>query len=178
VDCDNLEDAEIVKKELFEKKMVAGLRVKHHKLNVKLSDETSVNSRKKYLNSLTKKSFQSEKFLDKYSNKLLVTQLPDDITKDRLIKHFPDNLEINFRMKPMPKAIISYSSAKEAMEARINADKQIDGKEIRVIMLLLKNDVQDKHDFSKNTNPLKKKTSKESPSADNPPKKGRYYEKS
>lgn len=173
-----MKDAETVKKLLFEKKMIAGINIKIHQLNIKAADDSSENKRKKYLNSISKKTFQSEKFLDKYSNKLLVTHLPDDITKDRLIKHFPNHLELNLRHKPYPKCIITYSSAKEALDARVAADNQLDGKKIRVIMLPLQNDVQEKNDFSKNPNPLKKR--KETPEGPLkvPAKKGRYYAKS
>jgi hypothetical protein len=141
VDFETNEQAEEFKKILGEKKQIAKINVKVNKMNIKEHDplEKPENERQQYVNSLTKQTFQS-KSLDKYSNKLLITNLPESVTSTEIADLFPHHLSLDLKNKPKLRAIVTYSSAKEAMEARKNVRPIIDGQKIRVIMLLLENE--------------------------------------
>lgn len=138
VDFETNEQAEEFKKILFEKKEIAKIKVKVNKLSIKEHDPANKpdNDRKTFVNSLTKQTFQS-KNLEKYSNKLLVTGLPENITKADVEELFPHHLNVDLKHSPKLRAIITYSSAKEAMTARMSVRPVIDGQKIRVILLLL-----------------------------------------
>lgn len=142
VDFETMDHAEEFKKILMEKKEIAKIRVKTNKINIKQNDASNVpeNERQQYVNSLTKKTFQS-KSLEKYSNKLLVTNLPESITSSELTELFPDNISIDLKKSPKVRAIVQYSSVKEAMAARMQVRPQLnDGQKIRIILLLLDGD--------------------------------------
>lgn len=141
VDFETNEQAEEFKKILGEKKQIAKINVKVNKMNIKEHDplEKPENERQQYMNTLTKQTFQS-KSLDKYSNKLLVTNLPENVTTTEIADLFPHHLSLDLKHTPKLRAIVTYSSAKEAMEARKNVRPIIDGQKIRVIMLLLENE--------------------------------------
>jgi RNA recognition motif-containing protein len=144
VDFETNEQAEEFKKILVEKKEIAKIKVKTQKLNIKdnslSSDDT--NDRQQYINSLTKQTFQS-KSLEKYSNKLLVTNLPETVTKSELVELFPHHLSIDLKTSPKLRAIIAYSSVKEAMAARMQVRPQLlNGHKIRVILLLLEDETR------------------------------------
>lgn len=140
VDFETMEHAEEFKKILAGKKKIANIRIKINKLNIKQNDSSNLpesNERQQYVNSLTKQTFQS-KSLEKYSNKLLVTNLPDTVTKNELSELFPHHISIDLKKSPKIRAIISYSSVKEAIAARMQIRPQLnDGQKIRVILLLL-----------------------------------------
>ena len=138
VDFDTNEQAEEFKKVLIEKKEIAKIKVKVNKLSIKQHDPLNKpeNERQQYVNSLTKQTFQS-KTLEKYSNKLLVTNLPENVTTAEIADLFPHHLSLDLKHQPKLRAIVTYSSAKEAMEARMNVRPIIDGQKIRVILLLL-----------------------------------------
>lgn len=139
VDFETMEHAEEFKKILVEKKEIANIKIKINKLNVKQNDSANLpeNERQQYVNSLTKQTFQS-KSLEKYSNKLLVTNLPETISSSEIAELFPQNISIDLKKSPKVRAIISYSSVKEAMTARMQVRPQLlDGSKIRVILLLL-----------------------------------------
>jgi hypothetical protein len=139
VDFENNDQAEEFKKMLAEKKEIAKIKVKVNKLIIKQNDPSNLpeNERQQYVNSLTKQSFQS-KSLEKYSNKLLVTNLSESVTSSELAELFPHHISIDLKKSPKVRAIISYSSVKEAMDARLRCKPQLnDGQKIRVILLLL-----------------------------------------
>lgn len=138
VDFETNDQAEEFKKILQEKKEIAKIKVKVSKLNIKEHDPSNKpeNERQQFVNSLTKQSFQS-KTLEKYSNKLLVTNLPENVTTAEVSELFPHHLTLDLKHSPKLRAIITYSSAKEAMAARMNVRPIIDGQKIRVILLLL-----------------------------------------
>lgn len=138
VDFETNDQAEEFKKILQEKKEIAKIKVKVNKLSIKEHDpsEKPENERQQFVNSLTKQSFQS-KTLEKYSNKLLVTNLPENVTKNEVSELFPHSLSLDLKHSPKLRAIVTYSSAKEAMAARMNVRPIIDGQKIRVILLLL-----------------------------------------
>ena len=142
-DFETNEQAEELKKMLIEKKEIAKVKVKTQKLSIKdnsqISPDTS-NDRQQYINTLTKQTFQS-KSLEKYSNKLLVTNLPETVTKSELAELFPHNIRIDLKTSPKVRAIIAYSSVKEAMAARMQVRPQLlNGHKIRVILLLLEDE--------------------------------------
>lgn len=171
-DFETNEQAEEFKKILTEKKQVAKINVKVNKMNIKEHDpmEKPENERQQYVNSLTKKTFQS-KSLDKYSNKLLVTNLPETVTSAEVAELFPHHLNLDLKHTPKLRAIVTYSSAKEAMEARKNVRPIIDGQKIRVILLLLENETRKRKvsdsdltsSPSKEDKPETKKTKKREP---------------
>lgn len=138
VDFETNEQAEEFKKVLIEKREIAKIKVKINKLNIKEHDplNKSDNERQQYVNNLTKQSFQA-KTLEKYSNKLLVTNLPENVTTAEVAELFPHHLSLDLKRKPKLRAIVTYSSAQEAMEARKSVRPIIDGQKIRVILLLL-----------------------------------------
>jgi RNA recognition motif-containing protein len=145
VDFETNEQAEEFKKILIEKKKeIAKIKVKTQKLNIKDNSASTddTNDRQQYINSLTKQTFQS-KSLEKYSNKLLVTNLPETITKSELVELFPHHLSIDLKTSPKLRAIIAYSSVKEAMAARMQVRPQLlNGHKIRVILLLLEDETR------------------------------------
>lgn len=138
MDFETNEHAEEFKKILVEKKEIAKIKVKTNKLNIKQNDHLNKaeNERQQFVNSLTRKSFQSKK-LEKYSNKLLVTNLPENVTTAEVAELFPHHISLDLKHSPKLRAIVTYSSVKEAMEARMKVRPIIDGQKIRVILLLL-----------------------------------------
>lgn len=139
VEFESPTEAEEMKKVLTEKKAIANILIKTQQMNIKThakESNSTENARKKYINNLSKKTFASE-FLDKYSNKLMVTQLPQEITKDDLKQLFPSSLDVFLQHNPVTKAIVSFSSAQEAREARMTVNPIYKDKKIRVIMLTL-----------------------------------------
>lgn len=138
IDFETNEQAEEFKTILVEKKQIANINVKTNKLNIKQHDPLNKpeNNRQQYVNSLTKQSFQS-KALEKYSNKLLVTNLPENVTSAEIAELFPQHVSLDLKHVPKLRAIVTYSSSKEAMTARMNVRPVIDGQKIRVILLLL-----------------------------------------
>lgn len=137
VDFEEQEQAEEFKKILIEKKEIAKIKVKVNKLSVKEHDflNKPENERQQFVNSLTKQTFQS-KTLEKYSNKLLVTNLPENVTTAELVELFPQHLTLDLKHSPKLRAIVTYSSSKEAMAARMSVRPIIDGQKFRVILLL------------------------------------------
>jgi RNA recognition motif-containing protein len=120
--------------------------VKVNKLTIKENDPTKPeNERQDFKNSLAKQAFQSKK-LEKYSNKLLLTNLPENVTMDELKQLFPQNQKIDLKKADdtTKKAIIHYSSAKEAMEMRMSVRPIINNQKFRVIILLLNSEVNRK----------------------------------
>lgn len=160
VDFESMEHAEEFKKILIEKKDIAGIKVKVNKLNIKEHDPLNKpeNERQQYVNSLTKQTFQA-KNLEKYSNKLLVTNLPENVTSAEVAELFPHHLSLDLKRSPKLRAIVTYSSSKEAMQARKNVRPIIDGQKIRVILLLV-------DDSSKKRKPLDLETTNSSPTND------------
>lgn len=160
------EQAEEFKKILEEKKQIAKINVKVNKMNIKEHDplEKPDNERQQYVNTLTKQSFQS-KSLDKYSNKLLVTNLPESVTTTEIAELFPHHISLDLKKAPKLRAIVTYSSVKEAMEARKNVRPVIDGQKIRVIMLLLENENRKREAPETPTSPDSKKPKKKVPHA-------------
>lgn len=67
----------------------------------------------------------------------LVTALPENVTKAEIEELFPHHLSVDLKQSPKLRAIITYSSSKEAMAARMAVRPIIDGQKIRVILLLL-----------------------------------------
>lgn len=121
---------------------IGNIPVKINKLTIKQNDpiKSNDNERQEFRNALAKQTFISKK-LEKYSNKLLVTNLPSSVTAKDLQSLFPNNLKVDLKHQaPSPKAIITYSSAKEAMEMRMAVRPTLDGQKFRVIILLLNND--------------------------------------
>jgi RNA recognition motif-containing protein len=112
-----------------------------NKLSIKQNDPIKPeNERQEYRNALAKQTFQSKK-LEKYSNKLLVTNLPENVTAKDLQTLFPHHQKIDLKHQaPNPKAIITYSSAKEAMDMRMSVRPILNGQKFRVIILLLNSD--------------------------------------
>lgn len=156
VDFETNEQAEEFKKILAEKKEIAKIKVKVNKLNIKQHDPLNKpeNERQQYVNSLTKQTFQS-KTLEKYSNKLLVTNLPENVTTSEVAELFPHHLSLDLKHAPKLRAIITYSSAKEAMAARMVVRPIIDGQKIRVILLLAQEDTTRKRKISDIASPEK-----------------------
>ena len=74
--------------------------------------------------------------LEKYSNKLMVSNLPEKVTLNDLRTLFPHNLKIDLK-STSNKAIIHYTSAKEAMEIRMSVRPVLNDQKLRVIILLL-----------------------------------------
>lgn len=112
--------------------------MKVKKLSIKQHDPNKPeNERQEYRNALAKQTFLSKK-LEKYSNKLLVTSLPANVTVKDLQVLFPQHQKIDLKHhEPNPKAIITYSSAKEAMEMRMSVRPILNDQKFRVIILLL-----------------------------------------
>ncbi|KAG5677630.1 hypothetical protein PVAND_007371 [Polypedilum vanderplanki] len=137
VDFETIEYAEEFKKILLEKKHISTLPVKVKKLNIKLSDHSKPdNERQDKLNSLARQTFESKK-LEKYTNKLLVTNLSENVTMNELREWFPNHLHIEMKHAPKVRAIITYSSAKEAFDARLALKHTIAKEKFRVIILLM-----------------------------------------
>ena len=162
VDFETNDQAEEFKKMLTEKKEIAKIKVKVSKLSIKENDPLNKpeNERQQYVNSLTKQTFQS-KTLEKYSNKLLVTNLPETVTTSEVAELFPNHISLDLKHAPKLRAIVQYSSAKEAMAARMNVRPIIDGQKIRVILLLLddgsrKRKVSENSDKPTSNSPTKK----------------------
>ena len=112
------------------------------KLNIKQHDPVDGkgdNERQDKLNNLARTTFQSSK-LEKYSNKLLVTNIPKTITMEELRELFPGHEKIDLKQKPSTRAYITYSSAKEAMNMRMTLKPVIAREKFRVIALLLNSD--------------------------------------
>lgn len=143
MDFETSEQAEEFKKILIKKKEIAKIKVKVNKLNIKKNDPTSSpeNERQQYVNSLTKQTFQA-KSLEKYSNKLLITNLPESVTSSEIAELFPHHISIDLKKSPKVRAIITYSSVKEAIAARMQVRPQWEGQKIRVILLLLGNETR------------------------------------
>lgn len=130
-------------------KEIAGIKIKNNKLNIKEHDplnKSSENERQQYVNTLTKQSFL-DKNLEKYSNKLLVTGLPTEVTREQVSELFPHHLSLDLKHAPKLRAIITYSSSKEAMQARKNVRPIIDGQKIRVILLLVEDSFRKRKTF-------------------------------
>lgn len=138
VDFDTNEQAEEFKKILTEKKEIAKIKVKVNKLDIKQHDPLNKpdNERQQFVNSLSKQTFKS-KTLEKYSNKLLVTELPKNVTTAEVAELFPHHLSLDLKHSPRLRAIVTYSSAQEAMDARMAVRPILDGQKIRVILLLM-----------------------------------------
>jgi hypothetical protein len=140
VDFENEQHAEEFKKILEEKQTIATIPVKIKKLNIKQSDSSKQdNERQDKINTLAKQTFESKK-LEKYTNKLLVTNLSETVTMEELREWFPNNQKIDLKHKPQVRAIVTYSSAKEAMDMRIALKATILKEKFRVIILLLDSD--------------------------------------
>jgi hypothetical protein len=119
---------------------IATLPVKVKKLNIKQNDPSkSDNERQDKLNSIAKQTFQSKK-LEKFTNKLLVTNLSKTVTMKELKEWFPNHQHIDLRHAPKVRAIVTYSSAKEAMDQRIALKATAAKEKFRVIILLLDSD--------------------------------------
>lgn len=127
-------------------------------------DERGDNERQDKLNSLARTTFQSSK-LEKYSNKLLVTNIPKTITIKELKELFPGHEKIDLKQKPTTRAYITYSSAKEAMAMRMSLKPVIAREKFRVIVLLLNSDKSKKPKSNQAGNMVKVPT-------------GRYFESS
>lgn len=181
VDFETEEAGEAFKKLLTEKKFVKGIQIKTSKLVVRSNESNDDdNNRKQYVNTLTKKTFESEAFLDKYSSKLMITNLPENVTIDELKELFPDQLNVDLKHAPKRRAIITFSTAKEAMAKRIAVRPIINGQKIKIITLLLQTDAQKKNikEFSKSdstTTPSKKRKPNDKKSATFV-RKPRYFE--
>ncbi|CAO1349913.1 unnamed protein product [Diamesa serratosioi] len=146
VDFETEEAGNDFKKLLTEKKFVKGIQIKTSKLVVRANESNDDdNNRKQYVNTLTKKTFESEAFLDKYSNKLMVTNLPENVTIEELKELFPDQLSLDLKHTPKRRAIISFSTAKEAMAQRIAVRPILNGQKIKIITLLLQTEAQKKN---------------------------------
>ncbi|CRK95466.1 CLUMA_CG008935, isoform A [Clunio marinus] len=177
VDFETNEQAEEYKKILLEKKEIAKIKVKINKLTIRENNSLSKsdNERQQFVNNLTKQTFQI-KCLEKYSNKLLVSELPENVTKADIAELFPHHTNLDLKHSPKLRAIITYSSSKEAMAARMNVRPIIDGKKIRVILLLLQNDSERKRKDSDISVDLES-PEKLKKSSDNKRKKSlRYFE--
>jgi RNA recognition motif-containing protein len=112
------------------------------KLNIKQHDpvdEKGDNDRQDKLNDLARTTFRSSK-LEKYSNKLLITNIPKTITVEELRELFPGHEKIDLKQTPSTRAYITYSSAKEAMNMRMSLKPVIAREKYRVIVLLLNSD--------------------------------------
>ncbi|CAO1314281.1 unnamed protein product [Diamesa hyperborea] len=143
VDFETEEAGEAFKKLLTEKKFVKGIQIKTSKLVVRSNESNDDdNTRKQYVNNLTKKTFESEAFLDKYSSKLMITNLPENVTIDELKDLFPDQLHVDLKHAPKRRAIVTFSTAKEAMAKRIAVRPIMNGQKIKIITLLLQTDAQ------------------------------------
>ena len=143
LDFETEEAGEAFKKLLTEKKFVKGIQIKTSKLVVRSNESNDDdNNRKQYVNTLTKKTFESEAFLDKYSSKLMITNLPDNVTVEELKELFPDQLHVDLKHAPKRRAIITFSTAKEAMAKRIAVRPIINGQKIKIITLLLQTEAQ------------------------------------
>lgn len=139
VEFETNEHAEDFKKLLHEKKEIATLKVKLSKLNIKFHDPLNKtdNERQQFTNSLTKKTFTFTN-TDKYSNRLMVTNLPENVTKSEIAELFPGHLSIDLKTKQSTmRAFVEYSSVQEAMTGRAQVRPIINGHKIRVILLLL-----------------------------------------
>lgn len=66
----------------------------------------------------------------------MVSNLPEKVTLNDLRTLFPHNLKIDLK-STSNKAIIHYSSAKEAMEMRMSIRPVLNDQKLRVIILLL-----------------------------------------
>lgn len=66
-----------------------------------------------------------------------MTNLPENVTSSELGELFPNCLSLDLKHTPKIRAIVTYSSVKEAMAARMNVRPILDGQKIRVILLLL-----------------------------------------
>lgn len=66
----------------------------------------------------------------------MVSNLPEKVTLNELRTLFPHNLKIDLK-NATNKAIIHYSSAKEAMEMRMTVRPVLNDQKLRVIILLL-----------------------------------------
>jgi hypothetical protein len=119
---------------------IAKIPVKLNKINIKQNATGGTskldNERKDLMNVLSRQSFES-KNLEKYSNQLLVTNLPDTITLSELKEIFATSQKVDLKHKPKTVAYVTYSSAKEAMEARIALKPTIAKEKFRVIIMLL-----------------------------------------
>lgn len=82
---------------------------------------------------------------------MLVTNLPESVTSSELSDLFPNCQNLDLKHTPKLRAIVTYSSAKEAMAARMNVRPILDGKNLRVILLLLE-DENRKRKLSDNPN--------------------------
>lgn len=148
MDCETTELAEKVKEQLQKKKYIEGIKIKTSQLKITSKDEGSngkkANDRRKYINLLSKDTFQTQVFLEKYSNKIMCSDLPADITESELKELFPTHLQLDLKMGIKPKAILTYSSAKEAMEARMSVRPLINGiYKFRVIVLPLQKNTKE-----------------------------------
>lgn len=139
VEFETNEHAEDFKKLLIEKKEIEKLYIKPSKLNIKFHDplnKSDSSDRQQYTNSLTKQTFTFTK-VDKYSNRLMVSNLPESVTKTEIAELFPGHMKIDLKLKPKVRAFVEYSSVKEAMTARAQVRPILNGQKIRVILLLL-----------------------------------------
>lgn len=167
---------------LTEKKFVKGIQIKTSKLVVRSNERNDDdNNRKQYVNTLTKKTFESEAFLDKYSNKLMVTNLPENVTVEELKELFPDQLSLDLKHTPKRRAIITFSTAKEAMAQRIAVRPILNGQKIRIITLLLQTEAQKKNvkestKSDSTTTPPKKKKPNDNKKSATFVRKPRYFE--
>lgn len=131
VDCETAELAEKVKEQLHKKKYIEGIKLKTSQLKITSNDGASHskkgNDRRKYINLLSKDTFESQVFFEKYSNKVMCSDLPADITESELKELFQTHLQLDLKLGPKPKAILTYSTAKEAMAARMSVRPLING---------------------------------------------------
>lgn len=141
--------------------------MKVNKLNLRQNGVSSTdNDMKDTVNTLSKKLFSS-KAIEKYSNQLLVTNLPASITFQEVKDLFPGHLKIDLRFKPKARAIVTYSSAKEALDIRMSLKDVIAKEKYRVIVMLLN------YQKKKNNSDTKIKDDDE---GEPEVKKGRYFE--
>lgn len=137
---------------MYDSLQISTLPVKVKKLNIKQHDPSKAdNERHDKINSLARQTFQSTK-LEKYSNKLLITNIPNTITMEELRELFPGHQKIDLKQTPNTRAYVTYSSAKEAMNMRIALKPVIAREKFRVIILLLNPSNDKKSNKSNNSN--------------------------
>lgn len=155
VDFETEAQAEEFKALLVEKKDIAGIKVKVNKFNIQVHNGLvrPENERQQNKNSISKQAFKMVNVQD-YSNKLMASNLPENIKKEEIAELFPGHLELVLMHKPRPRAFITYSSVQEAFEARKQVRPIIDGQKFKVIILLLDGEKREK----KNLKPKKEET--------------------
>ena len=111
----------------------------------------------------------------------MVTNLPENVTVEELKELFPDQLSLDLKHTPKRRAIITFSTAKEAMAQRIAVRPILNGQKIKIITLLLQTQAQKKNikessnSDSATTTPSKKRKPNDKKSASFV-RKPRYFE--